>query len=118
MTINSTAPSSSGLFNPIPHRPMPNIPAPSLPSWLAEVVLAFLLLSGITRQRRRALRLASFLFLLAVLAGLAACGGGSAKVAPVPIPGTTPGSYSFTVGASFTANGVSQAQTAVTITIQ
>jgi hypothetical protein len=120
MAINSTAPSSTGLFNPAPRGPTSNIPLPNLPTWLAGAALAVLLFSGLCRQRRRTLRFASFLFPLAVLGGLASCGGGSSNITPppVPIPGTTPGSYAFTVDASFTANGVSQAQTAVTATVQ
>jgi hypothetical protein len=121
MAINSTAPGSSGgLFSPAPRGPIPIIPLPTQLGWLAGAVLAIMLLLGVCRPRRRELRLAGFLFLLAVLGSLAACGGGSVNVAPppVPIPGTTSGSYSFTVSASFTANGASQAQTQATVTIQ
>jgi hypothetical protein len=120
MTINSTAPSSSGLFYPAPRPPMPNIPLPNEPGWLVEAVLAILLLLGICGQRRHRLRLAGSLFLLAALGGLAACGGGGSNGGPVPVPGTTPGNYTFTVTGSFTATiGASQPQTAtVTVTIQ
>lgn len=121
MAINSTAPSSSsGLFTQALRGPMPIIWLFTQPSLLAGAVLALLLLFGVFRRKRLELRLAGFLFLLAVLGTLAACGGGSGNVAPppVPIPGTTSGSYSFTVSASFTANGATQAQTSVIVTVQ
>jgi subtilase family serine protease len=122
MTINSTASRSGGLVYPFPREPAPNIPLPNWRGWLAVCGAALIasLLFGIRGQGRRRWRLASFLFLLSVLGGLAACGGGSGNGGPVPIPGTTPGNYTFTATGSFTATiGASQPQTAaVTVTIQ
>ncbi len=123
MTINSTAVGSAALVQPFPRGPLPLGPLPNMPGWLAAcaaMALAALLLLGIRGQSRRLWRLASFLFLLAVLASIVACGGGGASTSPPPNPGTTPGSYTFTVTGSFTANsaaGTTQKTTA-TITIQ
>jgi hypothetical protein len=84
-------------------------------------MISILLLLGLLAQGRSKQRLASFLFLFAVLVGLAGCGGGSSNSGGgggLPIPGTTPGNYAFVVNASFTPNGVSQAQITVAVTIQ
>lgn len=121
MTINSTAAGSARLVHPFPRWPLPFGPLNEALRLLAACVLmtvAALLLLGIRGQRPRSPRLASLAFLLAVLASLAACGGGSGT--PPPIPGTTPGTYTFTTTGSFVPNagsGTTQATT-VTVTIQ
>ena len=113
MTINSTAPSSALLY-----------PLPPGQGWFAaEAITGVLLLFPFwmsLRRRHWRLAAASFLVLLCIAGGLVGCGGGSTKTPPPPPvnPGTTPGSYTFTVSGSFTANGVSQAQSTVTVTIQ
>jgi hypothetical protein len=111
MAINSTAPSSSALVYPLPKGQ----------GWFAAkagvVVLAmFLFVMPVRRRRWRSL--AGFVFSLALLGGLAGCGGGSGGRG-VSNPGTASGAYTFTVKASYTAtSGPAQAQTTVTVTIQ
>ena len=58
--------------------------------------------------------------LTTALVVLASCGGLTTPVdiGPPPNPGTTPGTYTFTVGGAFSQGGVPQAQTTVTVTIQ
>jgi len=116
MTINSTAPSSSGLIL---------YPLPPGQVWYgAEAVTGGLILLFFwmsVRRRHWRLAAASLVLLLCTAGGLVGCGAGSTRTpSPPPLmkPGTTAGSYTFTVGASFTANGVSQAQSTVTVTIQ
>jgi hypothetical protein len=86
-------------------------------------MISILLLQGFLAQGRSKQRLASFLCLFAALVGLAGCGGGSSISnsgggGGLSNPSTTPGNYAFVVNASFTANGPSQAQTTVAVTIQ
>jgi len=113
MTINST-PSSTAALHPLR----------SGPRWFAAqvgtVVAAFFLVGMPTRRRGRHRR-ASFLVVVALIAGLAGCGGGgSGSGGGNPVPGTTPGTYTFMVEGSFTATiGASQPQIAmVNVTIQ
>jgi hypothetical protein len=113
MTINSTAPSSSALLYPMPRGQR----------WfgaeIATGMFVSLLLWMSIRRRHWRLATASLLLLLSIVGGLVGCGGGSTKTPPPLLnPGTTPGSYTFTVSGSFAANGVSQAQSTVTVTIQ
>ena len=115
MTVNSTAPSSSALLYPMPRGQR----------WfgaeIATGMFVSLLLWMSIRRRHWRLAAASLVLLLCIAGGLVGCGGGSTRTpSPPPLlkPGTTAGSYTFTVGASFTANGVSQAHTSVAITIQ
>jgi hypothetical protein len=116
MTINSTAPSSSALII---------YPLPPGQGWFAAEaltgILILLLFWMSARHRHWRLAATSFLLLLCIAGGLVGCGPGSTNTpSPTPPlnPGTTLGSYNFTVTASFTANGVSQAQTSVSVTIQ
>jgi pro-kumamolisin-like protein/Big-like domain-containing protein len=115
MTISSTAPSSSASSYLLPA---------GRPGWSAgnTVAAAFVVLLLAMCAHRRQWKLAtSFLILLAVIGGVAACGGGSGSGGGgggVTDPGTTAGSYTFTVKGAFTANGPSQAQNTVTVTIQ
>jgi len=125
LTINSTAPGAARFVPPFPGGPLPGGWLREMPGWLASsagIALAALLLFGIRGQGHRRWRLASFvfLFLLAVLGGVAACGGGNANSGPPPILGTTSGTYTFTVTGSFTANSVSGTtqNTTVTVTIE
>ncbi|MGD0793865.1 MAG: Ig-like domain repeat protein [Terriglobales bacterium] len=114
MTINST-PSTTAALNPLR----------SGPRWLAAqvgTVMAAFFLGGIPARRRGRRRLASFLVVVALIAGLAGCGGGGSGSGGggTPVPGTTPGTYTFMVEGSFTATiGTSQPQIAmVNVTIQ
>jgi len=120
IAVSSTAASSSAILSP-----SPTWPSPIVPDGLAAsvgIVIAVFFLLGLSTQRRSWWRLASFLFILALIAGLASCGGSSVTGGGggdvQSNPGTTPGNYAFTVNAALTANGVSQAQTTVTVTIQ
>ncbi|MGA8646278.1 MAG: Ig-like domain repeat protein [Candidatus Sulfotelmatobacter sp.] len=114
MTVNSTAPSTiAALIAPFP-RGM---------RWFLASTGSFagaILLIGIPRRRclRRA---AASLTILITLGILLACGGSPANSGgggTTTIPGTTAGAYTFTVNGALTANGVSQVQTMVSVTIQ
>lgn len=123
MTVNSTAAGTAGLFGRMPRGPLRPGPVENSPGWLtawAGALVATLLLFGICRESHRRCRLAGFLFVLFVLGTLAACGGGGGNSGPPPNPGTTAGTYTFTVTGSFTTNaaaGTTQSTT-VTVTIQ
>jgi hypothetical protein len=121
MTVNSTAPTTSALLSPPRNRPFTNSPFRLAAN--AAALLAALLSLGMLAQRRSYRRFASFPFVVAMLGALAACGGGGSRSGGgggggSTIPGTTVGTYTFTVGGSFTANGAAQAQATVTVTIQ
>ena len=128
MTINSTAPGSSGLVLPIARGRLLRRPMWKGSSWLvgfAGVMAICLLLFGMRGQIRSQghcrWSLASLALLLGVLGTLIACGGGGG-VSPPPPPasGTTPGSYTFTTTGSFAPNGPAGTTqtTSVTATIQ
>jgi hypothetical protein len=71
--------------------------------------------------RRNSLRLVTAVVLLSTaLVALASCGGHNTPVniGPPPNPGTTPGTYTFTIGGGLSQGGVPQARTTVTVTIQ
>lgn len=117
MTVNSTASSSSANSLPLRNWPLPN-GQDSLSAGTRALATCFFLL-GLVAWRRNRRILPTFLFLLVILGTLVACGGGStAMPPPPPIPGTTAGTYVFTVNAALSANGVSQAQTTVSVAIQ
>lgn len=120
MTVNSTAPASSGAVSPWPTWHWSN--RPGRVGARTGAMIPVLLVLWILAYRRGWRRSAGFLFLVAVLWGLAACGGGGGEQVGggggVTNPGTTPGAYTFTVNGSLTANGATQAQTTVTVTIQ
>jgi trimeric autotransporter adhesin len=119
MAVNSTAASSSAIVSPSQNWHFPNGEGRLAAD--GGVILAVLLSIWILAQLRGQRRLASLLFVLAILASLVGCGvhgGGEAITNPITDPGTTPGTYAFTVNGSFTANGVSQVQTTVAVTIQ
>ena len=113
MTINSTAPGSGARLASLPRHP----------GWLlanAGVFLGAILFLGIPARGSKFRLVGIFLGVLITLGSLAACGGSSANSGGGgnPVQGTTPGTYTFTVSGSFTANGVTQGQTSVTVTIQ
>jgi hypothetical protein len=110
MTVSSTAPTTVTTTTALQ--------LPSMEHWAATYggfLLAGFLLVGVPRCRHRQ-RLALF-GLVFLLGSFLACGGGSHTVV-TQVPGTTPGSYTFTVNAAFAAVGVPQAQTTVAVTIQ
>jgi hypothetical protein len=81
------------------------------------------MLLGIARQRRGLRRIAGSLTVLITLGILLACGGSSTNSGgggggTTTIPGTTAGTYTFAVNGALTANGVTQVQTTVTVTVQ
>lgn len=121
MTVNSTAPASNGT---LPVWQKWHLPGhPSLLGTCTGAMISVLFVLWILAYRRDWRRRSfSFLFIVAVLCGLAACGGGGSEVGGggggATNPGTTPGTYMFTVSGSLTANGTTQAQTTVTVTIQ
>lgn len=122
MTVNSTAPSSSATFLPsLPSRNWRLMDGQDALSAATCALVACFFLLGLMDWRRNRRLVAAFLFVFTVFGTLVACGGGS-SVTPSPPPptnpGTTPGTYMFTVNAALSANGVSQAQTTVTVTIQ
>jgi hypothetical protein len=117
LTISSTAPSASGsAFRVLDRR-----------RWLAAsggVALLGIVLFGIPARGRRRRSLLGCVFVLALLSSFVGCGGkgssggsggSSGGSGGSGSPGTTPGSYTFTVTA--TSQGVS-ANAAVSVTIQ
>jgi hypothetical protein len=112
LTISTTAPINGGGCTASTRT------APSLP-WRSGggVVLACLVLIGIPARRRFWRAFFSMLALLAISAGgISACGGGSSHTCPpIPVSGTTAGTYTITVtgtSGSLTATGT------VTLTVQ
>lgn len=119
MTISSTAPSSNASSLPLQNWRLPK-GQPLLVASAEELAVCFFLL-GLTAWRRNRRLAATFLSVFAIFGTLVACGGGSTVTPPPPPPsnpGTTAGTYIFTVNAALSANGVSQAQTTVTVAIQ
>jgi hypothetical protein len=113
MTINSTPPTSVALIFPLPNRMR----------WLAANaagVLTGIFLFRIPARGRRRRSVLGFVFVLVMLGTFVGCGGSSSGGGGGEIPGTTAGTYMFTVTSSFTPTvGASQAvTTAVTVTIQ
>ena len=117
MTVNSTAPST-----------ITELAAPFRrgPRWFLATTGSFvaaILLLGIPRRRglRRAAGSLTVLITLGILlacGGSPANGGGGGGGGATTIPGTTAGTYTFTVNGALTANGVTQVQTTVSVTIQ
>lgn len=86
-----------------------------------RALFAIVILLGVPALLRRRPRLARTTFALMLLSVFAGCSGGSnsgASGGGQPSPGTTPGTYGFVVRGAFTVNGVQQAQTSVTVSIQ
>lgn len=114
MTISSTAPTTTTTAALIPR-------SRNGRRWLAAsggiMVAGFFLLGTLPRRNR--FGIAGCLLVLLVIGSFAGCGGGSSPGPQVQlVPGTTPGNYTFTIGGALTANGVSQTQATVTVTIQ
>ena len=112
VTINSTAPSTIATLV---------LPPRNRQRWIAVnggMMVAGFCLLGIVSRRRNRYRVAGFLLVLALLGSLAGCGGGGGISGGQQIPGTTSGTYTFTVSGSFSANGVNQVQSPITVTIQ
>jgi hypothetical protein len=80
-------------------------------------VLAVTLMFGIPSRRRRWLSMLALLFVVAA-AGVIGCGGKQTFTPPVSTPGTTAGSYTFTVTGTDSANSTITTSTSVTITVQ
>jgi hypothetical protein len=91
-------------------------------------VLAMLLFFGIPARRRRWQSIVGVLVLMMALGGLAACGGGASgstttapTTTPTPTttdPGTTAGTYTFTVVATGNPSVTPTVQTTFTVTVQ
>ena len=118
MAVNSTAPSPSATSLRLQNWRLLDGKDALSPGTGAIAACFFLLV--LTAWRRNLRLPATFLFVLAVFGTLLACGGGStvSSLPPPSNPGTTAGTYVFTVSAALSTNGVSQAQTTVTVTIQ
>ena len=114
MTISSTAPSTITTSS--------SVRGGNGQIWIATngglLFCGLLLVGCFTSSKRRRLSI-SLAFLLA-LGGFMACGGGNNGGGPhtQQVPGTTAGNYTFTVNGAFSANGVSQTQATVNVTIQ
>ena len=90
--------------------------------WLGGgALLALLVFFGIPARRRAWRQMLGVMALVAVLGGLAACGGGSSGSSGggTSDPGTTAGTYTFTVVATGTATGaiVTRQETTFTVTV-
>jgi hypothetical protein len=117
MMVSSTAPRSISALMP---------PFPRSSGWFLASTGSFaaaIMLLGIARQRRGLRRIAGSLTVLITLGILLACGGSSTNSGgggggTTTIPGTTAGTYTFAVNGALTANGVTQVQTTVTVTVQ
>jgi hypothetical protein len=80
-------------------------------------VLAAVLMFGIPTRRRRWLSMLALLVAVAAV-GVIGCGGSQSFTPPANNPGTTAGSYTFTVTGTDSANSTITASTTVTITVQ
>ncbi len=92
VTVSTTAASSAALA-------YPKLPGKGR-GWEGAgggAVLAFLLFLGIPARRRSWRSMLGILVMMAALGSLAACGGGSSTTTPPGNPGTTAGTYTFTV---------------------
>src|SRR5205807_1016378 len=118
MTVNSAAPSSSASSLSLQDWLLAKGHPPLVASAGGLAVCCFLLGAAPRYPNRRVV--ATFLFTFVIFGALVGCGDGSATTPPLPStnPGTPAGTYMFTVNAALPPNGVSQAQTAVTVTIQ
>lgn len=115
MTISSTAPSTTqARYNPAP-AVKPNPPAQFLFFALTGTLFFF---RG-QRGRKSDLRFVLVFLLVIALLFMMSCGGGSSSGGGgQTIPGTTAGSYTFTVYAALTSGGVAQVQSSATVTVQ
>lgn len=111
MTVSSTAPTTTSATAARNGR-----------RWIEAsggMLFACFLLIGTLPRQRRGLRVAAGLCILFAVGFVVSCGGGnSGNGGGQTIPGTTPGTYTFTVGGALSSNGVSQAQATVSVTIQ
>jgi len=110
LTITTTAASAA------PRAPI----APALRTIYALLFLAPAVLLGIDLLRGRAragLRFAGLLIVLAMMAGLSSCGGGSGGSTTVGNPGTPPGPAIVSVSASTSGAGAINHSATLTITI-
>lgn len=115
MTISSTAPSTiTTASSTLPGRNGRIWIAGNSGLWLCGLVLV----GWFTPLKRR--RRAISLLMVITLGSLMGCGGGNngGGTKTQQVPGTTPGNYTFTVNGAFSANGVTQTQAAITVTIQ
>jgi len=115
MTITSTAPSTTqARLTPAPFK-SPKPPA----KFLFFAVAAVLFFYSAQPPRRSYLRFALLFTLLIALLFMMSCGGGGSNSGGgQTIPGTTAGSYTFTVYAALTSDGVAQVQSSATVTVQ
>jgi trimeric autotransporter adhesin len=114
MTISSTAPSTITSTSAVQRRNgRVGIGASG-----GLLFCGLLLVGCFTSSKRR--RLSISLGFLFAMGGFLACGGGNngGGTSTQQVPGTTPGNYTFTVNGAFSANGVSQTQATVSVTIQ
>jgi sugar lactone lactonase YvrE len=80
-------------------------------------VLAALMLFVFPAKRRRWLSMMALLAVVAI-AGVLGCGGGQSSPPPVTNPGTTAGTYTFSVTGTDSANSTITTSTSVKITVQ
>lgn len=105
LTINTTAPSSAALHNPLKQ----------LFTLGGSGTFAALLFFCVPFRRRKWQTLFSLLLFLAISAAAIGCAGSSnMSTNPTPAPGTTTGTYTVTVTAT---SGSASATTAVTVTV-
>jgi len=109
LTVTTTASSTSSLARPS-----------ELNLWqfgCGGAVLAAMLLFGIPAKRRRWLSMLALLAAAAV-ASVVGCGAGQSSPPPITHPGTTAGSYTFTVTGTDSTNSTITTSTTVKITVQ
>jgi uncharacterized protein YceK len=79
--------------------------------------LAGVLLIGIPGRRSKRHSILGSLILIAALGTLSGCGGGKSSTISKPIPGTTAGTYTYTVSGTGSDSAATKANTTLTVTV-
>jgi len=108
LTVKTTASTTSAMAQPS---------GVKLP-WLGGggTALAILLMFGIPSRRRRWMSMLVVLAMVA-LAGVVGCGGSKSSTTPTVVPGTTSGTYTFTITGTDSTNAKIATSTNVTVSV-